>query len=124
MMNHPIHIIDENGKLSPSSFIPFCEFGGNMSLLGTKIKEFDVPVCTSFKPAILNDQLCYEIDLNEKIPKQTQAKDLEIGLLLLVDENIERQFSFKEEKSSVVQDSIFDIKDDNTFMVYISTLGK
>ena len=32
--NHPVHIIDMEGNLSPSAFIPFCEFGGNMSIMG------------------------------------------------------------------------------------------
>ena len=33
--------------------------------MGVNIKQFDVPVCNSFKAKILNDQLCYEIDLNK-----------------------------------------------------------
>ena len=51
--------------MSPSAFIPFCELAGDMSVVGTKLDKFEVPVCNSFKAKILNDQLCYEIDVNE-----------------------------------------------------------
>ena len=33
-VNHPIHIIDKYYQKNPSAFIPFCEFGGNMSIMG------------------------------------------------------------------------------------------
>ena len=46
MTNHPVHIVTEGGRMSPSAFIPFCELGGNMSLMGIKIDQFDVPVCS------------------------------------------------------------------------------
>ena len=62
--NHPVHFVTNGGELSPSAFIPFCEFGGNMSAMGVKIDQFDVPVCNSFQAKVLNDQLCYEVDLN------------------------------------------------------------
>ena len=32
--NHPVHILTGEGLVSPSSFIPFCELAGNMSLVG------------------------------------------------------------------------------------------
>ena len=41
-----------------------------MSTMGVKIDQFDVPVCNSFQAKILNDQLCYEVDL-----KRFAAKD-------------------------------------------------
>ena len=91
--NHPVHIVDKNMNLSPSSFIPFCEFGGNMSALGVKIEEFYVPVCNIFKARVLYDQLCYEVDVNEIISKPFTAKDLKLGLVLLIDENWDRQYN-------------------------------
>ena len=60
--NHPVHIEDKDGNLSPTALIPFCEFGGNMSVMGVKIDLFDVPVCNSFRPKIVQDQLCYTVD--------------------------------------------------------------
>ena len=63
--NHPVHIIDEDGEMSPTALIPFCEFGGNMSAMGVKIDQIDVPVCNSFKEKLLGDQLCYTVDPNK-----------------------------------------------------------
>ena len=63
--SHPVHLIDKAGKALPSAFIPFCEFGGNMSTLSKNNAAFKLPVCNSFKDKILNDQMCYEVDLNQ-----------------------------------------------------------
>ena len=60
--NHPVHIIDKDKKLSPTALIPFCEFGGNMSVMGVKIDDFKFPVCNSFRPKIIRDQLCYQVE--------------------------------------------------------------
>ena len=77
--NHPVHIQDEDGKLSPTALIPFCEFGGNMSVMGVKIDQIDVPVCNSFRPKIKGDQLCYTVDPN-KVVVQTSEKRLEVAI--------------------------------------------
>lgn len=63
--NHPVHILDENGEFSPTALIPFCDFGGDMSTMGVKIDQFDVPVCNSFKSQIIQEQLCYSVDPNK-----------------------------------------------------------
>ena len=63
--NHPVHIVDKLGNISPSAFIPFCQFGGNMSAMGQKYEKFDVPVCNSFKDKTLRGQVCYEVDPNK-----------------------------------------------------------
>ena len=63
--NHPVHILDEEGNFSPSSFIPFCAFGNDMKSMGREINGFDDPVCDSFEAKIRNDQLCYEVDLEK-----------------------------------------------------------
>ena len=49
----------------PTALIPFCEFGGSISAIGAKIDQLDVPVCNSFRPKILRDQLCYTVDPNK-----------------------------------------------------------
>ena len=63
-VKHPVHIIKKDENISPSAFIPFCEFGGNMDAVGEKIDQFDITVCNSFQATVINDQLCYEVDLN------------------------------------------------------------
>ena len=93
-MNHPVHIITEDNQMSPSAFIPYCEFGGDTSAVGVKIDNFDFPVCKSFQAKILNDQLCYEVDLNRFSNKSNIAKELGLGFNFLMDYNEDRQFSF------------------------------
>ena len=68
--NHPVHIQDQDGKLSPTALVPFCEFGGNMSVMGIKIDQIDVPVCASFRPKIIMDQLCYTVDPNKGVVRK------------------------------------------------------
>ena len=86
-----MHILDKDGNLLPSAFIPFCAFGTNISTLGVKIDKFGIPVCNSFKAKVLNDQLCYEVDVKEVIDKQVLKKELDIGLMLLIDHNEDRE---------------------------------
>ena len=96
--NHPAHIINEDGKLSPSSFIPFCGYGSNISTLGVKIDQFDFPVCNSFRAKVLNDQLCYEVDVNELINRSILLKEIKMGLMFMIDHNEDRQVYNNEEK--------------------------
>ena len=48
--NHPVHIMDTTGNVSPSAFIPFCAWAGDMDVLGTRVPNFSVPVCSAFRP--------------------------------------------------------------------------
>ena len=50
MASHPVHILDDEGKKTPSAFIPFCSFGGNMEVLGKPTSNFSFPVCDVFYP--------------------------------------------------------------------------
>ena len=59
------HINEEDS--TKTAMIPFCEFGGNMSVMGVKIDQIDVPVCNSFRPKIKGDQLCYTVDPNKVV---------------------------------------------------------
>ena len=62
--NHPVHVMGQSGNFSPTALIPLCNFGGSMSVMGVKIDKFDVPFCNSFRPKIIQDQLCYSVDPN------------------------------------------------------------
>ena len=86
-------MVNEDGSLSPSAFIPFCGYGTNISNLGIKNNQFSVPVCNSFRPKVLNDQLCYEVDVNDFIEKSFLQKELKIGLMFMIDHNEDRQVS-------------------------------
>ena len=92
--NHPVHILNNVGNFSPSSFIPLCYFGDDF--IGAKINEFKIPVCNIFRPRNHIDQLCYETDLQELKDSQKIGKQLEMGLTLVLDYNEERQnYNFK-----------------------------
>ena len=94
VINHPVHIVTKDNKLSPSAFIPFCDFGGNMSVVGKMIDNFTDPVCTCFEAKLLNDQLCYEVDLNKVSKKDNIKSELEIGFNFALDYNEDRQVNF------------------------------
>ena len=71
-----MHFISKEKKLSPSAFIPLCEFGGNMSSVGIFIDHMNVFLCNSFQAKVLNDQLCYEVDLNRISNKDNIENEL------------------------------------------------
>ena len=126
LSNHPVHIVDERGEVSPSAFIPFCEFGGDMSAVGVKIDQFDAPVCNSFKAKVLNDQLCYEVDPNLFIDRTNTLKYLKLGLVLVLDYNEDRQTTeFLQEESMQPDKSL--TKQENMKVVsakiHINSLG-
>ena len=107
LLNHPVHIIGDDGQLSPSALIPFCSFGGNMSAMGVKINKFDTPVCNSFEANILNDQLCYEVDPNN-FKTNITSDQFKQGIEFYVDSNFDRQTNYD---------------DKSDFMIYLDTLG-
>ena len=128
--NHPVHLIGEDGKLSsPSALIPFCWFGVNMSGVGVKVDQFDVPVCNSFKAKILNDQLCYEVDLKEYRDSNTKFdRNLKLGLVFFMDYNEDRQVVVEEDYEDNWVDSWVQVvdhdDDDKKGFIYINTIGE
>ena len=62
--SHPAHL---EGKVS-SSFIPFCAFKSNLILSRNPLwfSNISFPLCSSFKPTMLEGQLCHKIELNGK----------------------------------------------------------
>ena len=106
MNNHPVHILNNEGGFSPSSFIPFCSFGEDF--LGSKVDQFGIPVCNIFKPKVHHNQLCYETDLHDLKSSEDQIleEQLALGLTLVLDYNEDRQINynnvtFKDAKKSL-----------------------
>ena len=131
IVKHPVHFIGRANQDSPSAFIPFCDFGGDMSAMGTKVDQFDVPVCNSFQGKILNDQLCYEVDLNRFSNQNNIKKELDLGFTIILDYNEDRQVTF--ETTKFLEDSqdnqslaIQIIKSDDIqhASIYLNTIGK
>ena len=79
--------MDKNGNLSPSALIPFCDFGGNISILGKIITGLELPVCNRFKQKFLDNQLCYEIDVNPFKMEVDSKQIFKLGLTFIVDTN-------------------------------------
>ena len=123
--NHPVHIIDEEGNLSKSAFIPFCEFAGNLSVMGEKIDEFQYPVCNSFKPRIMNDELCYEVNLNKYKDSDDMEQKLKVGLVFFMDYNEDRQVLLNESMNK--EESFVDVMEGNhgrNALIYLDTISK
>ena len=97
-----------------------------MSAMGIKIEEFDVPVCNSFQAKILNDQLCYEVDLNKFSDKDNIEKELEIGFNFLMDYNEDRQVTFDKNISRKfgLGNNIAASDQNQQAFVYLDTIGK
>ena len=90
VINHPVHIVDNKGNLSPSAFIPFCSFGDDFESMSTTIENFSLPVCNSFEAVIHKDQLCYQVDLEKFRKKKNFKEQLVNGLVLILDYNEDR----------------------------------
>ena len=128
MTNHPVHIITTKSNMSTSAFIPFCEFGGNMSDVGVKIDQFDTPVCNSFQAKILNDQLCYEIDLQKYSNNNNIERELKSGFAFIMDYSEDRQVNFNEENQIFEEDfglvdSILEAHEAQSATIYLNTIG-
>ena len=128
--NHPVHIVDGNGKLSPSSFIPFCLFGGDKNLVGLKDIQFSnvTTICKSFQGKILNDQLCYEMELDNYYNRRNIDRQLKSGFVFFMDYNEDRQINFEDESPKTEDGSyisrIVDTNDNQHAFIYLDTLGR
>ena len=114
--------------MEPSAFIPFCEFGGNMSAMSINKEPFKVPICNSFRDKILNDQLCYEVDLNKFSNKNNIDRYLKSGFYFVMDYNEDLQLTFEElsnkSKNIGLANSFTESYNDNHAFIYLNTIGK
>ncbi len=118
--NHPVHILNENGNFSPSSFIPFCYFGDEF--IGARIQEFETPVCNIFRPRIYLDKLCYETNLQELKDSQKIGKQLELGLTLILDYNEERQnYNIMKQNESQTMNALY--PQNNDASIFLDTIS-
>ena len=95
--SHPVHLGEKSGV--SSSFIPFCAYKSNLILSKDplRLSNISFPLCTSFKPTILEGQLCYSIKLNENADEGKVNE-----LMMLLDYNEDRWLAshFKNEAQS------------------------
>ena len=87
-ITHPPHLHEETQ--TGSSFIPFCAYKTNMTISEPELwlPNISFPICTSFKPTILEGQLCYKIQVNA-----TADQGRENELVMLLDYNEERSLT-------------------------------
>ena len=100
-----------------------------MSEMGVKIDQFDVPVCNCFQARILNDQLCYEVDLNRFTTDGKKEVQLNLGFNFLMDYNEDRQVTFhknmSQEKFGLASSLGRSVSDQtNNALIYLHTIGK
>ena len=98
-----------------------------MSSMGIKINEFQVNVCNSFQAKILNNQLCYETDLNHYSNKDNLDRELELGFYFIMDYNEDRQVTFdkilnKTQELSMAA-NILDSDRNQHAIIYLDTIG-
>ena len=128
LINHPVHISDRN---SISAFIPFCSFGLNVDLIGKKLSNFQVPVCSLFRKKIFSGQVCYEADINQFKNKIDWKTALKKGISFIIDTNDEydvknlfqRQAS-KRLENNLDFNSFKETGHDNKFAVMLKTISK
>ena len=77
--------------------------------MGIKTDQFDVPLCNSFRPKVVMDQLCYQVDPN--IYKDRIDLNGELSISLFIHYNEDRQFEeSKYMDHSIIIDTIGQIK--------------
>ena len=93
--------------------------------MGVKIDEFNVPVCNSFEAKILNDQLCYEVDLQKY--SNNIDKEIKLGFYFIMDYNEDRQVTFEEnikkEEMSMASTILESDHNEHAF-IYLNTIGQ
>ena len=98
-----------------------------MSAMGVKVDQFNVPVCNSFQAKILNDQLCYEVELKNFLDENNIRKKLKIGFSFILDYNEDRQVTLDQENNSTdlgLANSFDESDENNHAIVFLDTIGK
>ena len=99
-----------------------------MVIYTASIDLFEVPVCNSFEDRIINDQLCYEVDLNKVSNKNNFKKELKLGFSFLMDYNEDRHVSFEQKAKKMLHDhgltrSVEGSDQSQHASIYLNTIG-
>ena len=98
-----------------------------MTAMGVKIDEFDILVCNSFQAKILNDQLCYEVDLNKFSDNDNINSELELGFNFIMDYNEDRQMGIDktpgQREENGLASNIIESVEDVQAVIYLNTIG-
>ena len=127
LKNHPVHYVSENDKLSsPTAMIPYCSFANSMSIPGVKIDQFQVPVCSCFRPKNVKDQLCYEADLNVFKKHIDDLRLLSFSLVIDFNEDRVRadEYNDNDDKPDTVEENLGVIDKLEKDFIILGTKGK
>ena len=82
-----------------SAFIPFCAYSTNLMISGSELwlPNISFPLCSSFRPTILEGQLCYKLRVDRMSGK---GKTNELMLLLDYQEDLKIFPKFEEENNN------------------------
>ena len=61
--------------------------------MGTKHSNFKLPICNSFQATVKDEQICYEMDLDQYKNESDLVKQLQEGLVLYLDYNEDKQLT-------------------------------
>ena len=104
-----------------------------MDLIGEKLSDFQVPVCSLFRKKIFSGQVCYEADLNRFKNKigSDWKRALKKGLSLFIDTNDEydvknlfQRKSPRRLENNVELDIFIENEDDHKFAVILKTISE
>ena len=102
-----------------------------MDLIGEKLSNFQVPVCSLFRKKIFSGQVCYEADLNQFKNKIDWKKALKKGFSFIIDTNdeydVKNLFQRKTPRrleNNFEFDSFKKTKDDNNLSVTLKTISE
>ena len=114
--NHPVHILDKEGNLNPSSFIPFCSFGDNQFFNNQSDynHELGMPVCDKFSPTMLDGRLCYRLNMTAFGQDIITQSGRGTGINFIMDYNTERMEQDIEQEQHI---------ENREAMIYIETIG-
>ena len=111
-----MHMLDEEGNLTLSSFIPFCSFGDNMFFNQSDYNhELGMPVCNKFSPTMLDGRLCYRVTMDKFGEDILTQSGRGAGINFIMDYNTERMGRDIEQQKHI---------ENREAMIYIETIGK
>ena len=98
-----------------------------MKIMGTKVEGFNISVCNSFEEKILNDQLCYEVDLEKFKDRKNINNQLKKGLILILDYNEDRQIPLASKDikiKKISEEDVFLSEEEDSVQIYLDTISK
>ena len=97
---HPVHFGNRVSLEVSSSFIPICAYKSNLLISNDPLwmSNISFPLCSSFKPTVLEGQLCYKIEV-QGTAEQGKVNEL----MMVLDYNEDRSLTspFKNQTRSV-----------------------